>query len=528
MPPVQVTRPVPPDRASVYRAAGWWDSRGLGDGIERAAGSTPDELALADDRTTLSWTGLGAAVAGGVRILKAAEIGAGDPLVVMCGNTIAGAVVIHAALRRGAITALLDRRVGTADVEATRRALGGAVRVVAAAPERARLGLDPTAVVESELFGGAPDPLDAPWAEPDRDAPAVVLFTSGTTGNPKAVVHSLNTLTAGAANMATITGCDAGDVLFLVSPLASITGVMQLLLAADQHAALVLTDSFDPDPTLSRMDEVGATILGGAPVIAERLLEAAQLRGTEQIALRTLALGGAMLPRPMLELATERFGIEVARVYGSSEAPNFSGSTPDDAPARRLADDGKVTAGGEILVGSVEHPEEGLVRGPSVFLGYADPADNDHSFEHGWYRTGDLVEMHDGRLTVTGRLKEIVNRNGLKISPSEIDRVLTSMPGIVEHACFGVHDPSTGERLAVAVRPVEGRPVRLKDVTEHLLAAGVARRKLPEQLVEWVGSLPRTPSGKIIRSQLVRDAASMASELADRLHSPPAPERTSP
>jgi acyl-CoA synthetase (AMP-forming)/AMP-acid ligase II len=259
-------------------------------------------------------------------------------------------------------------------------------------------------------------------------------------------------------------------------------------------------------------------VLGGAPVIAERLLDAARRQGRDRIALRTLALGGAMLPRPLLEEAVDRLGLEIARVYGSSEAPNFSGSTPADDRQRRLSDDGGLMPGSEIRVGSSRHPDEGLLRGPGVFLGYLDPDDDDaDAFEDGWYRSGDLVEVHDGRLTVTGRLKEIVNRNGLKISPAEIDQALLGLPGAAEVACFAVPDPATGERLAVAVRPQEGRSVSLDDVVAFLADRGVARRKLPEQLVVWPGPLPRTATGKIVRSRLVMDAPAHPSELAARL-----------
>jgi acyl-CoA synthetase (AMP-forming)/AMP-acid ligase II len=315
-------------------------------------------------------------------------------------------------------------------------------------------------------------------------------------------MHSRNTLTAGAANMARITGADAHTTAFLVSPLSSITGVMQMHLVADCHGALVLEDHFDPDASLDRINDTGATLLGGAPVIAERLLRAAEARGVRRVALRTLALGGSMLPRPLLELATDEFGIEIARVYGSSEAPNFTGSLPSDDRERRLSDDGALMPGSEVRVGSSAHPQEGMLRGPSLFLGYAHPDDQAGAFEDGWFRSGDLVEVHDGRLTVLGRLKAVVDRNGLKISLDEMDAALAGLPGVSEYACFGRPDASTGERLVVAVHPEEGATLTLDDVVTYLLERGVARRKLPEGLVVWDRPLPRTPSGKVIRSQL--------------------------
>jgi acyl-CoA synthetase (AMP-forming)/AMP-acid ligase II len=396
--------------------------------------------------------------------------------------------------------------------------LGTGARIIVPRAERERLvgGIN-VEVLDLEGFGdGVEAEADVPREEPDRDAPALVLFTSGTTGRPKGVVHSLNTLTAGAANMARITAADADSVLFLVSPLTSIAGIMQTHLAADRRAALVLEDRFDAEASLDRINAVGATVLGGAPIIAERLLCAAEARKAGHIALRTLALGGAMLPRPLLELATDAFGIEIARVYGSSEAPNFSGSLPGDDRERRLSDDGALMPGSEIRVGSAVHAQEGLVRGPSVFLGYADPRDNGEAFEAGWFRTGDLVEVNNGRLTVVGRLKDVVNRNGLKISLTEIEEALVGVSGVREHACFGVPDPSTGERLAVAVVPEEDATVTLEDVIAHLLSHGTARRKLPEELVIWDEPLPRTPSGKVVRARLSIESSTKPSQLAPR------------
>jgi acyl-CoA synthetase (AMP-forming)/AMP-acid ligase II len=331
-------------------------------------------------------------------------------------------------------------------------------------------------------------------------------------------MHSLNTLTAGAANMARITGADERTVPFLVSPLMSITGVMQMHLAADRHATLVLEDCFEPDRSLERIDRHGATLIGGAPVIAERLLRAADARAARRITIRTLALGGSMLPLPMLELATDRFGIEVARVYGSSEAPNATGSIPGEPRAQRLADDGTLMPGTEVRIGSNGHRHEGLVRGPSVFLGYVDEEHNVEAFEGDWYRTGDAVEMHAHRLTVVGRINDFVNRNGLKISPSEIDGALARLPGVVEYASFGVADAQTGERLAVAVRPERSVVITLEHVCEHLRAEGTATRKLPEQLVIWDEPLPRTASGKVIRSRLVTESSARLNEYAPRLH----------
>ena len=508
------------ERAGLYAADGYWDDRRLRDGIESAASSRPQDLALIDNRQSLTWSALGQGICAAVVTLTDRGVAAGDPVLLIAGNSVEGVIAYHGLLRVGARAILLDRRCGAADVRAAMDAVP-ATRVIIPSGEcdrlQSELGSTPLIALEkfeTTDFVGAEG---LPWREPDRDEVAVILFTSGTTSRPKGVTHSINTLTCGARNMALITEADAATVIFLVSPLTSITGVMQMHLAADQHAALILEDDFEADASLDRINQHEASLLGGAPVIVERLIKAADQRTDGRCSLRTLALGGTMLPRPLLQRVMDDYGMKVARVYGSSEAPNATGSLPEDDRTRRLTDDGALMPGTEVRVGSAEHPQEGLVRGPGVFLGYLDETDNVSAFEEDWYRTGDLVEVSDGRLTVVGRLKEVVNRNGFKISLAEIDAALFGMPDVEESASFALPDDVTGERLAVALLPEQGSAIDLEDVVAYLRRGGVATRRLPEELVVWDEPLPRTASGKIVRSRLVMDAPAKPSIVASRL-----------
>jgi acyl-CoA synthetase (AMP-forming)/AMP-acid ligase II len=300
---------------------------------------------------------------------------------------------------------------------------------------------------------------------------------------------------------------------------------VQANLTLDRGAPLILEDRFEPARSLDRLIRHRATVLGGAPIILEQLLDEARRRDLRELPLRALALGGAMIPRPLLELALTRYRITPVRMYGSSEVPCATHTQVGDVGEARLRDDGACAAGTELRADD-ENAGELFVRGPMRFLGYLDEEDNRAALvEGGWFRTGDVGRIEAGRLTVTGRLKEIVSRKGLKISLAEIDAVATTIPGAAEAAAFAVPDPQTGERLAIAIR-VEpgpddaGDPVAALDfdtVVGHFLAAGLAKWKLPEQIDIWDSPLPRTASGKIQRRHLASDGGPRRRLLAPRL-----------
>jgi acyl-CoA synthetase (AMP-forming)/AMP-acid ligase II len=499
---------------------GYWDDRRLRDGIEAAASERPDRTALIDAAGVVTWVELASLVEAGARRLVEGGVAPRAAVILVSGNTIEGVVAYHSLLRVGATAVLLDRRCGEADLRMARDSVSTSVTLL---PDSERRRLDDArgeaSRVRLEDFAADPPPggSGTEWNEPERDQPAVVLFTSGTTSRPKGVIHSLNTLTSAARNMSVTTGASERSVVYLVSPLTSITGVMQMHLAADCHSTLVLDDDFEPERSLDRINRYGATILGGAPVIVERLIAVADARDDRDVALRTLALGGTILPRAFLERIMKQYGIDVIRVYGSSEAPNVTGRLSLEDVGGPLGDDGALMPGSEVRVGSPAHPQEGLLRGPGVMLGYLHEVDNDDSYEGEWFRSGDLVEVADDRLTVVGRLKEVVNRNGFKISLNEIDAALVDCPGLREWASFGLPDRATGEHLAVAIFPEDGVDVTLGDLLDHLRAGGLSTRKLPEEVVVWDEALPRTASGKVVRSRLTMEASSKRSMFVDRL-----------
>ncbi|WP_370615297.1 CoA transferase [Mumia qirimensis] len=493
----------------------------LRDGLERWAAAEPSRIALVDDARSWTYGELEHAVAVAVGRLRRSGARPGRAVLIVAPVSAAAVTAYLAVLRTGATAVLLDRRCGIADVRHALEALGADL-VVSTRDLVTSLDLDQlgAAVLDLDHLGAVGDP-DRRWVEPDPSMRASVFFTSGTTSRPKAVLHSLRSIGAGARNMATALSFTAADSAFLSSPVASITGIMHVHLAIDTGGSLVLEDRFDPEPSLRRVLGHGCTTLGGAPIIAEELFREARRRELERLPIRAVALGGAMIPRDLLELATDRWGIVVSRVYGSSEAPVATFSLPSDTGDARLANDGAPGPGSEVAIAP---SGEVLLRGPMLFLGYADANDNTDAFTtDGWFRTGDLGrlerdEVDRDRLVITGRLKEVVVRKGMKISLPEIDAAARLLRGIEEATAYAVPDPETGEHLALAVLPQAGTTVSLGSITEQLRAAGLAKGKLPEEVVVWESPLPRTATGKVRRGALA--GGGVRRIVAERLQHP--------
>jgi acyl-CoA synthetase (AMP-forming)/AMP-acid ligase II len=509
--------PIPEELQQRYISEGLWNDHGLRDGLEARAEQSSDKIAITDANRAWTFGQLADAVA--VALGRLQHDGVGDGSVVLVIAPLIGPAVIayHAVLRSGGVVIMLDRRSGRADAVNAVQAAG--VTAVVSSPELLS-GLDiealgvPTITFDDLLAWPTPV-LD--WAEPDPTRPIAAVFTSGTTSRPKGVVHSLNTLRSGARNMAEALEVTDQDAAFLSTPLASITGLVQTHLMLDRGASLILEDQFKPAASLARLRSEGATILGGAPVIIEELFKQADREGLQELPLRVMALGGSMIPRAALELAIDRYQITPTRMYGSSEVPCATGTRPGDQGEDRLTNDGAPSRGTEVrAVGDA--PGEIQVRGPMRFLGYLNEQDNAEVFaEGGWVRSGDLGLVENDRLTIVGRLKEIVSRKGLKISLTEIDDVARQLPGVQEVAAFGLPDPETGERLVIAVLATDPAAIEFESVVATLLEGGLAKWKLPEQIVLWDGPLPRTESGKVQRRLLVEGTDSKRSLLAPRL-----------
>jgi acyl-CoA synthetase (AMP-forming)/AMP-acid ligase II len=507
--------PLSPEVQLRYVDEGWWNAAALRDGIETWATGAPDRVALVDNRGRCTYAELDQQVAVAVGRLREQGIGAGASVLVVAPLDIPSVIAYEAILRTGAVAVMLDRRVGRSDVEHALRL--PEVRLIiapAALAELLGLGAAELPVLDAQdLLSGPPN---RDWAEPDPRAPAAVVFTSGTTSRPKGVAHSLNTLRSGARSMADVFVLTPDDNAFLSTPLASITGLLQTHLMLERGAGLILEDRFEPATSLDRLRRHGATVLGGAPIIVEQLFRRAAATNVTALPLRSMALGGTMIPREVLDIAVERYGILPVRMYGSSEIPSATGTLPTDQGRARLRDDGAPARGVEIRVD--EATGELLVRGPMRCLGYLDAEDNRAAFEAGgWFRTGDLAQIEHGRLIIIGRLKDVIARKGMKISLAEIDEAANALPDIEEAAAYGLPDDETGERLVLAVRVRDPQAVTFDDLMGQLRAGGLATWKWPEQVVVWEEPLPRTESGKIQRPAVASDDAARRTLFAPRL-----------
>ncbi len=349
------------------------------------------------------------------------------------------------------------------------------------------------------------------WARVDPDTVKLLLYTSGTTGRPKGVLHSHNTLARVSQLSFAHWGVRAGDAVLMPSPVTHVSGysggLEQPFLSATRS---VLMERWDADAALDLIEKFQVTATVAATPFLVELAETARVRGVLLPSLRVFACGGAAVPADVVRRANEAFAQPCAfRVFGASEVPLVTvGFPPVEEPELAAASDGPaidyeiriVDPSGQPVQDGVEG--EILVRGPAMFLGYADEAQTREAVtEDGFFRTGDLGTMSSrGALAITGRQKDLIIRGGENISAKEIEDVLMRHPAVRQAAVVSMPHARLGEGVCAFV--VTGTPAPdSAGLAEFVMANGLARQKCPEH-IEFVDSLPMTASGKLRKDVL--------------------------
>jgi acyl-CoA synthetase (AMP-forming)/AMP-acid ligase II len=499
-----------------YRTAGFWSPHAI-DVVRSAAARHPSRLALQGRGIEVTYAALDERIDLACHAMAEAGITASTPVVLVVGNDVDSVVAVHAAMRLDAVVLLVPRSAGAAQVADILARTGAGHGV---APNSA-------AVIDTELasrcswieLNDGERPSAVTIRQPMRaaDEPSFVLYTSGTTSRPKGVIHSLSTLMKASANYIAAAGLSADDRIFLISPLASVTGVLQAVFIGPMLSApVVLEDRWDPVKTCDLLVSSGATWYGGPDRLLDRVLDEAVARD-KRIPLRAVYLGGTMLDRLIVEHIEDDFGIVVMRAYGSSEVPVSTSGLHTEGRAVRHADDGVALADVQVRTGSIGDPTECCIRGPHAFLGYTDAEDDAQAFDGEWFRTGDVADLTGGRVRIVGRLKDIVIRNGMKIPAAEVEEAVARIAGVRECAAYSVADATTGERLAVAMVLDANVDVSLADVAQALVADGLPKYKLPEELVFWDQPLPINANGKVERGKLHARSVGRPRVLAERV-----------
>jgi acyl-CoA synthetase len=516
-----------PALADAYRRAGWWNDDSLGRLVERGMRGAP-RVPVRIWSATRPWRGtlgdvldLSARLAGGLRGLGVAP---GDVVAVQLPNWVEGAATWFASSLLGAVVVPIVHYYGTSELSYILRESRARVLVTAdrfgavdylANLETVRpyLGaLEHVVVVgdsapsDARRFGDLldRDRVDTPVVV-DPASPALVAYTSGTSANPKGVIQTQRSLGAEVrAHLPELIPAGGRPVL-LGAPISHATGMLLgLLLPASRGESIQLIDAWDPTTVLDAMLSDDLSAGSGATVFLTSLLDHPAFTDEHLARMASVVLGGSSVPTAVAAGAEAR-GIAAIRSYGLTEMPTVTGAAPGDPGALRTSTDGRGLPGVEIRLvaddgtdAAAGEPGEIVTRGPDLFAGYTDRAlTDDHLDPDGWFATGDVGTLADGWLTITDRKKDVIIRNGVNVSPAEVENALMQLPEVAEVAVVGRPDARTGERAVAMVRVREGAaPPDLVAVRAHLAAVGLGRPKWPEEVVV-VDDFPRTAAGKV-------------------------------
>lgn len=353
-----------------------------------------------------------------------------------------------------------------------------------------------------------PDALPAPVAAD----PFLLLYTSGTTANPKAAPLNYHTMLSNARLGVPEHGIGPDSVVLSAAPFGHLFALYAVQLALCAGAASLLLPMFAPPAFAGLIESHRATHIFAGPAHIAACLGAGLLDKHDLSSVKLSVTSGAAVPPDLVHAYQAKLANgRVCQLWGMTELQAGMYTRPDDAVERVATSTGRPSPGTEVRVAD-EHGnplpdgEEGelQVRGPSVFPGYFDNADASAAAftADGWFRSGDLAtQAGDGYVTLTGRLKDVINRGGVKYSPQEVEVLIDGHPAVMQSAIAPIPDPRLGERACcyAVLRP--GAALTLDELCHYLLEQGIARHKLPERL-ELLDELPLTATRKVIKSRL--------------------------
>ena len=356
-------------------------------------------------------------------------------------------------------------------------------------------------VCDKQLPEGDPSSL-APYPDRGTDEVRWIFYTSGTTADPKGALHTDGTVAAAAISMSDRVQLTAEDRQALIFPFTHIGGIIWLFSSLMEGNANLVVEAFNPATTIPLMHDHEMTLAGAGTFFHQTYLVEARNRAPEKLFPKVRAFPGGGAPKPPqlhYDLKKEIGGVGIISGYGLTECPILSMATPDDPDDKLANTEGRVTIDVDLKLVDGEI----RVKAPQLFKGYLDSSlDADAFDEEGYFRTGDLGELDDGYVIITGRLKDVIIRKGENISAKELEDLLHTHPKVAEAAVIGLPDPSSGERACAVVASRDpGDPLGFEEMVEFLKGKGIMTQKLPEQL-ELVAALPRNPTGKVLKHQL--------------------------
>ncbi|MFB9269756.1 AMP-binding protein [Bradyrhizobium erythrophlei] len=524
-----------------FRQAGYWLDKTVDQLLSEAAAKAPDKVAIVADRADrdqarrLSYAELEGLADRAASSLLRLGVGRGDVVTVQLPNWWEFVVTAFACSKIGAVMnpvmpILRERELlyilnfCEAKVFIVPKAYRGFEYAAMAQGMRSELPhLKQVIVVDGEgetsfermLLSSEAGELPAGLRPDDM---AVLMFTSGTTGEPKGVMHTSNSLIACCKALSGRFGLDSSDVLLVASPVGHMTGYAAIvLLSVYLGGTMILQDVWEAKRGVGLMAREGVTYTAASTPFLSDICEAVKAGAPQPRSLRSFLCGGAPIPSVLIERAADELGLKVCSLWGMTEVLSGTLTEPVRAAEKSASTDGRSLEGMEVRIVDTDgrpaptgEPGRLLVRGAQMFKGYYKRPELSTFDSDGWFDSGDLAYMDkDGYIRISGRVKDILIRGGENVPVVEIENLLYKHPAVAAVAVVGFPDARLGERGCAFIVPRAGSAIDLAAVQAYLGEARMAKQFWPER-VELVAELPRTASGKIQKFKLREIAAAFA------------------